>query len=318
MQIRPITSALAVALLLALAGCSSGPRVDTTSPASLQASLDRFVQQASGKQRPARIKATNILKDAYLSGAEFRKKLAKGVPPIDILTKARFEDLPTIASRVERWQANGMTARQDPPIPETATERRWRNQFLVQQLQAQVSLLEAAHDLARYKDLFTIDEFRYLESAFIPPQDGLPLGEDAAKFTTSFKNMSVFSVYSVGFHVVVKDPAVAAPIIDEVLVYAADKEPIQVGETRQIELSCCDSYRNPAVNQQLRNLAQDASIQMELVKVTDYSKADRLKDVKFSAADNLKLLASKQCISDIASRMDTWTPESADPACANY
>lgn len=317
-QSRPIISILAAAILAVCAGCSSGPRLDTTTPASLEHGLDRFINEATAKQRPARIRAANILKAAYLSGDTFRKQLAKGVPPIDILTKARFEDILTIAGRIERWQTHGMQVIQDPPIAESATERRWRNQFLLDQLKAQASILESARDFARYKDLFTIDQFRYLDSAFIPPQDGLPLGEDYAKFTTSFKNQSVFSVYSVGFHIVVKDPSMALPIIDDVFTYSADKTPIEVGETRQIELTCCDGYRNPVVNQQLRNLAPDASIDMDLVKVTDYSKADRLKDINFTSADNLKLLASQQCAADIAARLQNWTPETADPSCSSY
>jgi len=57
---------------------------------------------------------------------------------------------------------------------------------------------------------------------------------------------------------------------------------------------------------------------MELVQVTDYSKSNRLKEAQYSAEDNLKLMASKQCESDILSRLGNWTPETADPACQNY
>ena len=313
---RPGLMVLAVALTAALAGCSARQRVDATSAAALTKSLDRFIATGDFAKPAERREAANAIRKVYLAGGKLNVRLPAGVPPIESLDKLLFADLVEFARRVNAGATATTTVRTG--IPESATERRWRNQYLIDQLSAQLAILTDKRDRARYKDLFTVDQFQFGESSFIPPQEGVPLGKDVAMFTTSFHNSAVFNVYKVGFHIVVKDPALRGPLIDDEFSYDAGTDPIQVGETRQISVTCCDSFKNQTLNLALRTLPETAQIQMDMVSIYDFSKKNRLENAMFSADEALKLAATEACLQDIKTRVDAWTPETAAPACSKY
>lgn len=309
--------AAALVLALALTGCSSRQRVDASSAAALTKSLDRFVDTADFTKPADRRAAADMIRKVYLAGGKLNAKLPAGVPPLESLNKLLFADVVEFSRRVKE-RVDPTLERHPTTVPETVTERRWRNQFLIDQLGAQSAILSAKRDRARYKDLFTVDQFQFGESSFIPPQEGVPLGKDVAMFTTTFHNSAVFNVYKVGFHIVVADPALRAPLVDEEFMYDAGPDPIQVGETRQISVSCCDSFKNETINLALRTLPQNAQIQMDMVSVFDFSKKNRLENAMFSSDEALKLAATEACLEDLKSRVDTWTPETAAPACSKY
>ena len=303
---------------LAIAGCSRAPRLDASDPVKFAGSLQTFVASAHRGDKEDRTKAAAVLRSTYLDGTAWRSNLSADVPPPMVLDKMRYDELASLAERIEVWATDGMTQRSDLNDQVTPVEHYWRNSFIVNQLDAQIALLQRQRDIARYRDLFTIDQFSYTNSAFIPPQKGVPLGKDVAVFTTTFQNNAVFNLYSIGFHVLVKDPTLLAPVVDEVLVYESKDEPIRVGEYRQIQLTCCDSFRNQTTNLALRELPMNASIEMRLVSASDYAKRDRLKDVQFTAQDNLKLLASLACKKEIEADMANWQPAQGTAACRDY
>jgi len=315
---RMIRAALLVAMAAGLAACGGEATLDASSPAKLEASLARYVGGASRANRTSRKQAVEIIKSIYLKGDKFAAQLPTDVPPVEILNRLKFSEVYRTAMKVKGWAEHGMHATAHPNLPETDIERRWRNQFLIDQLAAQEQILEAKRDRAQYEDLFTVDQFNYTDTAFIPPQPGVPAGQDKAVFTTKFENTAGFNVYEVGFHITVKDPALRDPLVDDDFTYKAEKDPIQVGETRQIQVDCCDSYTDQTVNLGLRNLPMNASIDMTLVSVVDYSKRNRLQGAMFSEEESTRLLATKVCLADLRSRITTWTPQTADPACKKY
>jgi hypothetical protein len=260
----------------------------------------------------------DALKAVYLQGKAWRANLPAAVPPASNLHRVRFDELAPLAARIARWNERGQ-APETPELPEeSVTERRWRNQFLVDQLQVERDILNARRELARYRDLFTVDQLQFEDASFIPPQEGVPLGQDKAVFVATFSNKAMFNVYGVGFHIRVTDPRMKYPVVDQVLKFETGKDPIQVGESREVQLTCCDSFADPTRNLQLRSLPPDADIRMDLVEVQDFSKKNRLEDAGFSSQENLTLVAAENCLKDITSRIDTWTPETAVPACAKY
>lgn len=309
---------LALGIALALAGCSSGPRLDASSSSALLASFQRYILEGPAKTRPARVKAIDELKQVYFIGDRFKGGTPLAVPPVSDLHRLRFEDVPEVAAKVSDWAEHGQHVASPSLPPESQTERRWRNQFLIDQLKVERDILNAEKENARYKDLFTVDQLQFHDASFIPPQQGVPLGQDKATFVASFKNTAVFNVYGVGFHVVVRDPRMKYPVVDQELKLDLSKDPIQVGEERQVQLTCCDSFADSTRNLQLRTLPENADIQMDLVTVQDYSKKNRLEDAGFTSADNLKLVAAETCLADIQARIDRWTPDNASPACRQY
>lgn len=312
------TSFLAIALALSTAACSSGPRIDATDSETLTASLAKYVAAGPSATQPERAKVVESLKAVYFTGDALRADLPAAVPPASNLHRLRFDDLPVLAARFSEWAKNGQVAPHQPLPEESETERRWRNDYLVSQLEVQRDILSAKRELARYRDLFTVDELQFTNASFIPPQEGVPIGQDKAMFLATFTNTAMFNVYGVGFHVVVTDPRMKFPVVDQILKLDAIKDPIKVGETRELQLTCCDSFADPTRNLQLRTLPLDSDIQMDLVVVNDHSKKNRLEKASFTSAENLQLVATETCMADIKSGMDTWTPEQASPACSKY
>lgn len=317
-SVRKILSGTALALTLFLGGCSSGPSLNATSAETLSKSLDAYTKSANSQNRQTRKVAAEFIRATYIKDGKFAAILPKDAPPIDVFHKLKFFEVYRTAMKVKRWSVEGMHPEIKRYVEETDIERRWRNEFLVNQLGVQEQLLLAKRSRGQYDDLFTVDQFQYTDSSFIPPQADLPIGQDKAVFTTKFKNTSGFNIYGVGFHIKVQDPAFKVPLIDDVYTYKVDKDPIQVGETRQIEVSCCDSFSNPTINLALRSLPQDAMIDISLASVIDYSKRNRLEGALFSPEDSLRLMATQVCLADIKSRMETWGPETADPGCQKY
>jgi len=309
---------LAIGACLSVAGCSFGPRLDATSAETLSASLAKYVAAGPAATRPERSKVVASLRAVYFDGDKLKAKLPVAVPPASNLHKLRYEDVPTIAGRIVNWAANGQKAASRPQVEESPIERRWRNQFMVEQLQVQRDILTARRELARYRDLFTVDQLQFADASFIPPQEGVPIGQDKAMFVATFTNEAMFNVYGVAFHVVVTDPRMKFPVVDQVIKFDAAKLPIQVGESREVQLTCCDSFADPTRNLQLRTLPADADIQMDLVSVVDFSKKNRLEKASFTSAENLKLVATENCLQDLTSRMDAWTPQNASPSCTKY
>lgn len=309
---------LGVGLSFALTGCMPPPSLDASSAEKLSRSLDAYVKASDDKNRATRKQAADIIRTTYLQGKTFAAELPGDAPPLDAFHKLRYREVFRTAMKVKEWADHGMRVATRPPLQDTPIERRWRNQFVVGQLEVQEKLLLAKRDRGQYDDLFTVDQFQYTDSNFIPPQADLPIGQDKAVFTTKFKNTSGFNIYAVGFHIKVQDPAFKSPLIDDVYTYTVDKDPIQVGETRQIEVSCCDSFSNPTVNLALRSLPQDALIDISLAKVVDYSKRNRLEGAVFSPEDSLRLMATQVCLADIRSRIENWEPATADPGCEKY
>lgn len=312
-------SLLACALFLPLVACSVQPSLSASSGDELSTSLKKYVSSDSTVSRKDRQSAADTIQRIYLSKGDLKRQLPAGIPSADVmLAKLPYNEVAFVAARLDKWvKQGGMFVATELPA-ETPTERIWRNKFLVDQLKSQIAILDAKRDNARYKDLFTVDQFRVTDSSYIPPQPGVPLGQDVATFTASFDNAAMFGVYSLGFHVVIKDPASPGALVDEVMHYNAVKDPILVGETRQIAVTCCDSYGNERLNRQLRDLPLDAQIDMNLVEVTDFTKKNRLEGASFSSEESLRLFASKACLQDLESRLPVWSPSNAVVACDKY
>lgn len=315
---RMMLAALLAAMAAGLASCGGESALDATTPAKLEASLARYVGDSTRANHANRKQAVEIIKSIYLKGGKFATQLPTDVPSVEILNRLRYSEVYRTAMKVKGWAEHGMRAPSHPNLVETDIERRWRNQFLIDQLVAQEKILEAKRDRAQYEDLFTVDQFNYTDTAFIPPQPGVPAGQDKAVFTTKFENAAGFNVYEVGFHITVKDPALRDPLVDDDFTFKAEKDPIRVGETRQIQVDCCDSFADQTVNLALRNLPMNASIDMKLVSVVDYSRRNRLQGALFTEEESTRLLATKVCLADLRSRIATWTPQTADPACQKY
>lgn len=315
-KLHPFLTVSAAALL---SSCGlSLPHLKAGTADELRTSLTRYVNAGSSESREARQAEAELLLQEYVVGDNF-KDVAPHYPPIVALERLRYEDITEFVSRVKRIR-DGEESLLLPPVtnPSEEIHQHWLKKHVLSQLKVQKDLLELNRERARWKDLFTVDQLSYREAAFIPPQEGMPYGRDHATFTVKFTNESFFNIYTVGFRVRVKEPAYTLPLIDDVLTFDTSKEPIKVGETRVIELKCCDSISSEVLNLSLKNLSASAEIDIDLARVTDFTKTDRLVNTYFSAEQNVKLVATAICIKDIEERLDTWTWADADPACIKY
>lgn len=317
---RPILGIAITAALLAMTGCTSAERINAETPAGLKKSLDRYVSsQELDLSRQQRRQIANYVDAAYLQEGEFKpEQEGEGARPVGLLHRLRFEDLRSFVGKLGYSENPDEVSQEDTQQTfdddEQDVVRHWRNQYLKRQLEVQRDLLIARKEQSRYADLFTIDQLKFMEASFIPPQDNQPIGEDKARFTVTFQNGTAFNLYRPGFHIRIDDPRKAFPVLDVVLKHDSE-EPIYPGSSEPLTLSCCDSFNNKSLNDLLRDLPADANIAMHLVSVEDYGKKNLIANSLFTADQHLKLVATEACLKEMNADLDQWVYREGGSRC---
>lgn len=319
---RPLL--LAAAIAVSVAGCGGSPRLNASTPEAFASGLQRYVSVGGGNAPKAQRKqwVDSVVK-LYVKDGKFRDKLLPQLPPRDVFERIRFDDLDSLLPKVVALSIppEAKKSKQDsqrlPTEEEDVTTRVWRNKFVLAQLQDELAILNARRDVARYEDLFTIDQLEFLDASYIPPQPGMPIGKDVASFALKFHNKTGFNLYKPAFHVVVSEPDDPVAIVDSILTYsAASKEnPIAPGEVETVILTCCNSFLDPVTNARLRELSPRAKVDINLVAISDYANKNLIADSVYTAEDNQRLTAVKQCITEIQADPLKWSQQTMSEAC---
>lgn len=321
---------LATALLLSITACSSGPRVDAQSAESLTQSLNAYATQGGGKANAATRKqwVAEVLK-LYVKDGQFKKTLPQ-LPPVDVFKAAKFSDLDLLLPKViakasPPSETDKLPQGVEPMVPEEddALVRVWRNRFILKQLEDTEVLLKARKEVSRYKDLFTVDQMEFLDAQFIPPQPGMPLGQDVATFAVKFRNDTGFNLYKPSFSLKITVPGEELPVLDTVLVYdpskgaksVQKKQPILPGTTETVLLTCCNSFSDPLTNSRLRRLPPNARIDMNLVGIDDYAGKNLIQNSMYTAQDHATYTAAVACMEEIRADVDGWRQSNQSEAC---
>lgn len=300
-----------VAVLCAalLAGCQSEPRIQPHKGQALEAAIDAAIKRAPRRELADATKARKAFVDAYITHPR------ADLPAADAVVGMRVDDFirfttQTLSKPDRQVRAPG----EDPTAPDPV-----RNASLLRTLRLDKELLELARDQAQQSGLFTVDQFEWPKPAFVPPAEGALGVDDQATFAFTFVNHTDMDVYNPIFHLTVTLPT-GEVVFDENLKgpdeKASDRTPIPTEQPTLLQFTCCNIATAPLLNQVMHQLPLGARFDYSLVSIDDYTRRNKLDTKGFTTARYARLKATKECMADIESRLETWTPQSAVAACS--
>lgn len=299
---------LIAAVALALVGCGSEPKIVQREGQTLQQAIDTAVKRAPAKEAASAAKARDAFVEAFITHPRAE------LPAADAVVGMRLDEFIRFTTRTLERPDNRVYA----PAAEGKAPDAVRNASLLRTLQLDKDLLELARVRAQQKGLFTVDQFEWAKPAFVPPADGALGVDDHATFAFTFVNHSDLDVYNPVFHLTVTLPS-GEVVFDDNLKGPDEKKnertPIAPGQPTLLQFTCCNVVSAPLLNQVMHRLPLEAEFTYTLVSIDDYTRRNKLETEAFTSARYARLKAIDECIADMTSRLATWTPESAIPAC---
>lgn len=293
----------AVALALSLAACSGAHRLDATSEETLKTSMDLartgFLTQAEldrFDQARAHYEATYLQPDATIASNPY-------LPEWDIVHGMRAGEFLRFVDGLQRSDQRNQPADTAPTFPNAALTSR-----LLEQYQLERTLLVEARERIQESGKNTINEYPIVDFAFIPPRADLPMEFDKARFIVTLRNDSGFDAYRPSFTVVIRDPNEEIPLLERAFEFEKLEEPIGPGETKMLEMSCCGISSDPYHNRILKQLSEDALIEVNLTSVMNHGTTPILDTQGFAMKDFLRLGVVTRCIKQIEGQVGTWVP----------
>lgn len=291
---------------LVLASCVQAPRIQGKTPEEIDASLALLAARPSVRDPKAMQHAVSRLRQVAALSAEDRGLLPNPYDAISGMTAddfvrfmAKYDPSPAqVESQIQTDFPNGVLA---------------TNMLKLYQLQQ--GMLQDAREGALLAGRSVIDQFPIPDLQFIPPVSGSGIDSDRAVFRVSLLNNTRFDVYRPSFRVTVKDGE--GEVLYERLFEQphSAKEPIGPGETKAIDLVCCQLLSDAYNNAMMRSLPARATISASLVNVEDHSGRAVLETVAFTEEDNRRLHFLEACIDHLTPRLESWVPPEDGSEC---
>jgi outer membrane murein-binding lipoprotein Lpp len=306
MQMKPIRTLLATAVLgcLVLAGCTS--RVDASSEAAVRKSVAALAAHAPSDIRGQVDEAAKRYLAVYFGDAQ-KPSSAPEWFVVDKMDPAQFV---RYVQHFLKPQDHG--ARHPPEEPDRFITRQYLASLDIAKTQ-----LEQARDKAHVSGNYTVDQFEWKKPTLVPPDPNEPMSANPVTFEIPFVNNSGFDVFHVAFRVIIKFPGMDYASFDQVLTDASDK-PIPTGVPSTVTLTCCTSQEAEAINRELRAPPKGTQFEYALVGLADYGKKQALDNAIFPQASFDELNRIQTCLADVEKQGDAWVPSKAAPACREH
>ncbi len=298
---------ICLALAVAAAGCGGSHRLDATSHETLQASLDGARKGFLTQTEIKRFDRARAFYESTYFGPTAAVHTDPYLPEWDIVNGMRTGQFLQFVDALERDAAQ--VAPQEPvaifPNPALTTR-------ILEQYQLERTLLIQARDRIQEKGKNTINEYPIVDFAFIPPNANQPIEYDKARFIVSLRNDSGFDAYRPSFELVIRDPGQEVPVLERTFAFEHLEDPIGPGETKMLEMSCCSVSTDPFHNAMLKNLTEEASIEVNLKSMMNHGTTPILDITGFAMQDHLRLGVVSRCIRQIEKQIETWVPRAQD------
>jgi len=293
----------AIGLALSLAACGGANRLDATSSETLKHSLDLarsgYLTQAERDrfdQARTHYEATYLQPNPAIDSNPY-------LPEWDIVHGMRTGEFLRFVEGLQRTSERGQPLEASPVFPSAALTSK-----LLEQYELERTLLIEARDRIQDSGKNTINQYPIVDFAFIPPRRDLPVEFDKAQFIVSLRNDSGFDAYRPSFTVAIRDPSEDTPLLERTFSFDKLDEPIAPGETRMLEMSCCGVATDPYHNRLLKQLSQDALIEVNLTSVMNHGALKILDTEGFAMKDFLRLGLLNRCIKEIEGQVSKWVP----------
>ncbi|MBQ4855635.1 hypothetical protein IMW82_13235 [Rhodanobacter sp. B2A1Ga4] len=324
---RPLISSVltrcvcTLGVLITLSGCQRPVTIDAANHNALDTSLQTLAKAAPTVDRKELADAV-----AYFNAAYFKGTPDERLPDWHAVQDMDRAEFLHFVSIMRSATAPAKSLPPDAPDPEVT------RRFL-ETLQLEHDLLVERKDQAHSDGHYTVDQFDWAQPFFTPPAPTDSVLTSQATFMLNFTNRTEFNVYPPTLHLSIVDQDKGVPVFDEDLDYLPEEtkkvstntmkpgigwnhpDPIAPNSPTLLRYVCCQQLKRPVANKLMENLPKNAKFEYSMTAIQDYTEHDELDHTTYTMAENTALVSDDRCIADIKSRMKTWTPESAIPAC---
>lgn len=295
------TPVLALALALALAGCSAVPPIDTSSVEARQASIGTILPLLSPEKAEA-LKVAVAKLDAGIP-------IGEGKPP---LTWAQF-DHPTVSDLLAVTHAAEAAGRQRVVAPDWPNPANAANLLRTYRIEAQ--LLDARREASLLAGQQLVDQFPLTDFQFQPPRRDGGLAGSEAVFRFEVANNTRFDTYRPALRVSITVPDDPIPVFDRTFEAPANPVPIGPGDATTLEHRCCGALADPYHHEMLSTLPLGAKISAELYDILDHSGKSMIDKQAYSVLDESRRLFLGHCIAYLGETLATWVPPKDRSEC---